>query len=404
MPRVTMISRGIVLVAVMAAAVSACTPPLPPDVLAAQAENTIKCQKGTQQVALPEDFAGAMVQTSTNLAGVCPDQAIAEAAPGEPASLQIVDHAPTADDIAAFKQTCTGDVIVVPAFGYGVGLAYNIIGLEGLILTPSVIAGLLNGTITSWEDPKIAEANPGIDLTGLPPVAVASLEQSSGSVEAMTAWLAKEAPKEWTSGVSGTLPNSTTFPTTADLLGELTLTEGTIAVLPAFEAIANSVPVASLPVQDLIIAPDDGQLQKIGIGATTVTKDEAGNMLASPAVGGVPVEGNLDLAASKIVLAEGQPVIGWPVVGVAHMMVCDDPKDPLPLSTAQYIVRLAGQGALETFGVIPLPEPIRIQTFAPLKVTIATDGATLTPTSAGSAAPGSAAPASAAPVDSASAS
>ena len=50
-------------------------------------------------------------------------------------------------------------------------------------------------------------------------------------------------------------------------------------------------------------------------------------------------------------------------------MVCDDPADPLPLSVAQYVVRLAGQGALETFGVTPLPEPIRIQTFAPLKVT-----------------------------------
>jgi phosphate transport system substrate-binding protein len=268
---------------------------------------------------------------------------------------------------------------VVPAFGYGVALAYNIIGLEGLILTPEVIAEMLNGTITSWEDPKIAEANPGIDLTALPPIAIASLEQPTGSVEAMTAWLTEVAPKVWTSGVTGTLPNSTTFPTTADLMGELTLTEGTIAVVPAFEAIANAVPVASLPVKDLIIAPDDTQLQKIGIGATAVTTDSAGNMLASPAVGGVPVEGNLDLAASKIVLAEGQPVIGWPVVGVAHMMVCDDPNDPLPLSTAQYVVRLAGQGALETFGVIPLPEPIRIQTFAPLKVTIATDGVTLAP-------------------------
>jgi ABC-type phosphate transport system substrate-binding protein len=387
MPRNAISTRGIVLAAVVAVALSACTPPLPPDVLAAQAENTIKCQNGTQQVAVPDDFLGSMSIVSSNLSGVCADQAVAEALPGDPASMQIVDHAPTADEIAAFKATCTGGVIVVPAFGYGVSVAYNIIGLEGLILTPSVIAGMLNGTITSWEDPAIADANPGIDLTGLPPVTVVSLEQPTGSVEAMTAWLAKEAASDWTSGVSGTLPNSTTFPTMADLMGELTLTEGTIAVIPVFEAIANAVPVASLPVQELIIAPDDTQLQKVGIGATTVTTDAAGNMLASPAVGGVPVEGNLDLAASKIVLAEGQPVIGWPIVGVAHMMVCDDPKDPLPLSTAQYVVRLAGQGALETFGVIPLPEPVRIRTFAPLKVTIATDGATITPTSAGSAAP-----------------
>jgi hypothetical protein len=119
MPRTTMIARGIVLVAVVAAALSACTPPLPPDVLAAQAENTIKCQKGDQPVAVPEDFAGAMAPVSANLSGVCPDQSISEVAAGQTASLQIVDHAPNADEIAAFQKTCTGSVIVVPAFGYG---------------------------------------------------------------------------------------------------------------------------------------------------------------------------------------------------------------------------------------------------------------------------------------------
>ena len=82
----------------------------------------------------------------------------------------------------------------------------------------------------------------------------------------------------------------------------------------------------------------------------------------------MPVDGQFDLASSKIVFAEGQPVIGWPIMGMAHLMVCDSPADPLPLSVAQYAVRLAGQGALETFGVTPLPEPIRVQTFGPLKV------------------------------------
>ena len=393
MPRNTKFARGIVLAAVVAAAVAACTPPLPPDVLAAQAENTIKCQTGDQPVAVPEDFAGVMAPVSANLAGVCPDQTISEAAAGDPASLQVVDHAPTADEMAAFQKTCpTGSVIVVPAFGYGVALAYNIIGLEGLILTPQVTAKILNGTVTSWEDPAIAEANPGVDLTGLPEIAVASVEASTGSVEAMTSWLAKEAPTDWTAGTVGTLDTGTKYPTTADLLGELTATEGTVAVLPIAEAVANSVPVASVPVKDLIIAPDDGQLQKVGLGATNITKDDKGNMLASPAVGGVPVEGNYDLAASKIVLAEGQPVIGWPIIGVAHMMICDDPKDPLPLSTAQYVVRLAGQGGLESFGVIPLPEPIRIQTFTPLKVTIATDGATIAPSGGAAATSESVAP------------
>jgi len=386
MPRKTMLTRGIVLAVVVAAGLSACTPPLPPDVLAAKAENSIVCQKGDQPVAVPEDFAGITAPVSANLSGVCAEQTISDAAPGDPSSLQVVDRAPTADEVAAFQKTCTGSVIVVPAFGYGVAIAYNIIGLEGLILTPQVTAKILTGTITSWEDPAIAEANPGVDLTGLPDIAVASVETSTGSVEAMTSWLTKEAPTDWTGGTVGTLDTGTKFPTTTDLMTELTATEGTVAVIPIVQAIGNSVPVATVPVKDLVIAPDDSQLQKVGVGATTITKDDKGNMFASPAVGGVPVEGNFDLAASKIVLAEGQPLIGWPIVGVAHLMICDDPSDPLPLSTSQYMLRLAGQGGFESFGVTPLPEPIRLQTFAPLKVTVPTDGATIAPPADSSAA------------------
>ncbi len=96
----------------------------------------------------------------------------------------------------------------------------------------------------------------------------------------------------------------------------------------------------------------------------------SGDVAATPAVGGIPDDEVFDLAASKIILHEDQPVVGWPVLGTGHLLVCDDPADPLPLSVAQYALRLAGQGALETYGLTPLPEPVRIKTFEPLKVTV----------------------------------
>lgn len=370
MPRKTITIRGIVLVAVATMAVAACTPPLPPDVLAAQAEDAITCQAGNLEVQVPEDFLGSMDAVGTALGGVCPDQTVSESTDKADAKLQLIDRAPTAGDVAAFTaDACpTGQVIVVPAFGYAVALSYDIIGLEGIVLTPQAIAGMLNGTVTSWEDPLITGPNADYDLTLLPEIAVLSLEGPQGAVEAMTAWLTAEDPATWTDGVTGTLSTGTPFATQQELLDELTLMEGTAAVLPAFTAVNVGMPVAAVPVGDLVISPDDTQLLKVGIAATTVTVDEAGNMLASPAIGGVPVEGNFDLASSKIVLAEGQPLVGWPIMGMAHMMVCDDPADPLPLATAQYVVRLAGQGSLETFGVTPLPEPVRVQTFVPLKV------------------------------------
>ena len=386
--------RGIALTSFLVAgsiALAGCTPPLPPDVLAARAENQITCQTGDQPVTLPEEFTGAMLGVSANLQGVCPEQTISELLPGEAAKVEVTSAAPTAEQLAAFQETCPTTPIVVPAFAYPVSLAYNIIGLEGMIFTPEVIAQILNGTITSWEDPAIAEANPGIDLTGLPEIAILGLDAPSGAVSAMTSWLAAEAPEAWLAGAVDVLPTTTaTFPTTTDLMAELTLNEGGVAV---FQAVNNAVPVGTLPVQDLVIGPDDSGLAKVGAGATTLTVDEAtGNITATPAIGGVPVEGNFDLAASKVVLAEGQPLIGWPVMGMAHLMVCDDGTDPLPLSTAQYILRLAGQGGLETFGLTPLPEPIRIKTFTPLKVVV-------NPDATGSATPSGEAPASSAPAE-----
>lgn len=398
MPRSRNTTRGIVLVALVALVaaagvlVAACTPPLPPDVLAAKAENQITCQNGELTVSVPEDFTGSMDAVGQALAGVCPDQKVTEAVNQADAPLRLVDKTPSDAEIADFTKTAcpTGQVIVVPAFGYAVALAYNVIGLEGLVLTPQAVAGILDGTVTSWEDPLIANANADYDLSGLPDISVLGVEHDQGSVEAMTSWLTTEDAQAWPAGVVGTLPKAQPYPTQADLMNDLIANEGSVAVIPAYTAVANSVPVASVPVQDTVVSPDDTQLAKIGAGATTLTVAENGNITASPAIGGVPVDGNFDLAASKVVLSDGQKLLGWPIMGMAHLLICDSPSDPLPLSTAQYVLRLAGQGALETFGVTPLPEPIRLKTFAPLKVKVNLDEAdsstSPTPADGGSAA------------------
>jgi ABC-type phosphate transport system substrate-binding protein len=381
MSRKIMSTRGIVLTASafgVVALISACTPPMPPDVLAAQAESQITCVDGSVEVATPNEFAGSMNAVGAALTGVCPEQLVTEVPVGTPAPLEVFDHAPTAEQLAAFvKNSCTaGSPVVVPVFNYPVALAYNVPGLEGLYLTPEAVAGILSGTVTSWEDPLIAEPNSDYDLTGLPPITLLSMKNGSGSVEAMTTWLSKVAPDAWTSGVTSTLTAGEMFDTDVDLLGALTAQESAVAVIPAYQAIANILPVASLPVttesgEAQVVTPDDVQLSKVGAGAVEITTDDKGNISASPAVGGIPVEGNFDVAASKIILAEGQELIGWPVLGSAHLVICDDLANPIALSTAQYALRLAGQGSLETFGVTPLPEPIRVRTFVPLKVTVA---------------------------------
>lgn len=384
MPRTATLFRGIVLIGSIALAATACTPPMPPDVLAARAESQVICGNGDVTVAVPETLTGAMAAVGAALTSVCADDTVTEGPTGQPAPVALVDKTPIPADIEAFTAAnCpAGSTIVVPAFAYPVTIAYNVAGLEGVVLTPTAIAGILDGTVTSWEDPLITDENPDFDFTGLPDLTLMSVDAEQGAVEAMTAWLTQQAPDAWTKGTVGELQGSQSFATETEMIAEMTAVESSIAVLPVFQALNNVLATANLPVylpgdgeskQELVVTADDVQLYKVGSGATVVTKDDAGNIFASPATGGVPVEGNFDLASSKIVLAEGAPLIGWPVLGYAHLLVCDDAKDTKPLAFAQYVVRLAGQGSLETFGLTPMPEPLRIQTFVPLKVKVADD-------------------------------
>jgi len=359
-------------------ALSACTPPMPPDVLAAKAESQITCVGGDVTAAVPEAFSGALTAVGASLTSVCPEQTVTEVPAGDAAPVVLLDQAPTTAELEASAATCPAP-ITVPAFAYPVTMAYNVPGLEGVVMTPQIVAGILSGTITTWDDPLIAESNPDFDFTGLAPFTVMGLESPQGAVSAMTAWLAKTAPQDWTKGSVGTLEGAQTFPTTPDLVGEMMAVESAIAILPIAQAQVNALAMANLPVtledgRELVITTDDVQSAKIGSGATELTTDEQGGVTASPAIGGVPVQGNFDLAASKIVLAEGQPHVGWPVMGYAHLLLCDDPANPRPLALAQYVARLAGQGSLETYGVTPLPEPIRIRLFQPLKVQVVDDG------------------------------
>ena len=385
MPRSSTTIRGIVLSVSLTLLVAACTPPMPPDVLAARAEAQVQCGSGEVQVSVPSGFAGSMDSVGVALASVCPEETVLEVAAGEPAPVALVDKTPSQADIDQFKTSnCPGDpVIVVPAFGYPVTMAYNVVGLEGLVMTPEIVAGILSGQVTSWEDPLLLAENPDFDLTLLPDITLMSVDSPQGDVEAMTTWVGKQDQKAWPQGMVGTLDAGQKFATQADLLAEMAAVEGSIAVLPVSVAFNNILATANLPVKgtdangqevDTVVTADDVQLYKIGSGATVVTKDAAGNLFASPATGGFPVEGNFDIASSKIMMAEGAPLVGWPVLGYAHLLICDNPAEPLPLLFAQYLVRLAGQGSLESYGLTPMPEPIRIQTFAPLKVVVNVDG------------------------------
>jgi len=78
------------------------------------------------------------------------------------------------------------DVLMVPATAGCVVLAYNLPGFSGeLKLSRRAYAGIFLGEITNWNDPLIAQSNPGVKLPKLTIVTVVR-QDSSGTTYAFT--------------------------------------------------------------------------------------------------------------------------------------------------------------------------------------------------------------------------
>jgi phosphate transport system substrate-binding protein len=91
-------------------------------------------------------------------------------------------------------------IIHLPTVLGAVVPAYNIPGFKGeLKFTPEVIAGIYLGKITTWNDPAIARANPGVSLPGQS-IIVVHRSDGSGTTYIFTDYLSKVS-NEWRDSV-----------------------------------------------------------------------------------------------------------------------------------------------------------------------------------------------------------
>jgi phosphate transport system substrate-binding protein len=92
-------------------------------------------------------------------------------------------------------------VLHIPVVMGAVVIAYNLPTLSGtpLNFSPDTIAGIYLGTITNWNDPKIAADNAGVTLPDVP-IIVAHRSEGSGTTDIFTDYLSKVSP-EWKSKV-----------------------------------------------------------------------------------------------------------------------------------------------------------------------------------------------------------
>jgi len=95
-------------------------------------------------------------------------------------------------------------VLYFPVIIGPITMSYNLSGVSNLKLTPTVIADIFQGKITSWNNSAIKAINPGASLPSTP-ITIAVRADSSGTTQNFSLFLMDAAPSVWTLGSSSTI-------------------------------------------------------------------------------------------------------------------------------------------------------------------------------------------------------
>ncbi|WP_454777795.1 phosphate ABC transporter substrate-binding protein PstS [Georgenia muralis] len=147
------------------------------------------------------------------------------------------DAAMEADELDAANERCLGgEVVELPLYISPIAVTYNLpdLDVENLNLSPETLARIFDGAISTWDDPAIAETNPGVEL---PDTAVVPVNRSddSGTTENFTEYLAEAAGDAWPHEASETWPisGSQSGTGTSGVITTVQAAEGTIGYVDA---------------------------------------------------------------------------------------------------------------------------------------------------------------------------
>jgi phosphate transport system substrate-binding protein len=256
------------------------------------------------------------------------------------------DRAFNDDEVAAGEfGSCVAEsgIVEIPAYISPIAVIFNLEGVDTLNLDAATIAGIFNGSITTWNDPAIADQNP--DAT-LPDQAITAVHRAddSGTTENFTAYLAAAAPDVWTFEADGEWPIDG---------GEAA--QGTSGVVDAVTNGSGTIGYA-----DASRAGDLGTVAvKVGDEYVAFSPEAAAAIVdASPFVEG---RGEGDLAIELDHTSEAAGV--YPIVLVSYLIGCveytDSASAELVKAYFDYIISPEGQQTAATeAGSAPISEAL----------------------------------------------
>ncbi|BDZ59509.1 phosphate ABC transporter substrate-binding protein PstS [Barrientosiimonas endolithica] len=223
-----------------------------------------------------------------------------------------------------------------------IAVAYNLEGVDKLVLTPALIADIFNGKITKWNDPKIAAVNKGTTLPNVD-IKVFFRSDESGTTENFTKYLAASAKENWTAEPAKKWSGKGEGKAkTAGVTNAVKSTPGGITYAEWSSAKDNQLGMAQV---------DNGA------GPVALTGESAGKAVAAATQDGSG--NNLKLKLDYATKEAG----AYPIILVTYEIVCSKYSDPEIGKGVKAFLNHFGssetQKSLEEVGYAPLPSEIQ---------------------------------------------
>jgi PBP superfamily domain len=293
---------------------TACDPPLPPEILAAQAERTVNCVDGNLTVATPAAINDVVTGWAGSLSTACKGTTLTPVAATDAKAQAVISMdgsiPATCKPFASFPIAEDGGVV-----------AYALTDAPNLVLTPQNVQDIFSGKVTNWSDPSIVASNPDATMPSLPIHIVGTPQQVA--VDALTGWFKKL-------GVAFT-PSLAKVSAVDDGKVLANLAEGDIAITSFSNALYAYSTVAAIAVGKDLATADIGGVQ---LGA-----DKSG---AKPKAGGP---------------------IGYGATYPVTMALCGT-DNTVARAVGRFLIRQDSQGALGSAIIAALPDSERIKAIA----------------------------------------
>ena len=233
-------------------------------------------------------------------------------------------------------------VVHFPTVAGAIVVAYNLPEVtQPLQLTPAALAGIFLGTVTRWNDPKIASANPGVKLPASPVLAV-HRSDGSGTTNHFVTYLSAISPA-WKSkvgaGTSVAWPAGVGGKGNEGVAGNIRQTPGSIGYVELAYAQQNQLPVAA-------IQNSSGAFIAPSLASTTAAVRGAASSLAQDV---------------RIPIVNSAAPDAYPIAGLTYLLVYQDQTDEKKGKALAEFIRWAmveGEQIAETLSYARLPDEV----------------------------------------------